>query len=321
MFSYPIRRLNLFVITLLILTLVSYSIAKLEPDSYYNQFNYWFGWLAYLSQIVEGNWGMTADGVPAFETLKQTLPATLELCLLAFILSLIIGIPLGTWAGVQRGYASDFIISSVTLLSFSVPIFWLALLLVVLFSYHLDWLPVSGRYQLPFDIPSVTGIGLIDAMLLDHENRSLIIKDIVRHLIMPTLVLAVVPTTEIIKLMRDSVSNVMKQNYVKAAATKGLTKHQIIRLHVLKNALPPVIPKFGLQISTMMTFAIITESIFNWPGIGSWLLQSLNLEDYVSVQAGVLSIGATVLFTSILFELLGDSMSPLARKEWYANQQ
>lgn len=190
--------------------------------------------------------------------------------------------------------------------------------MIMLFSLYLGWLPVSGRYNLLFEIPPTTGFAFVDVLLSNHPQRSQAIEDIIRHLIMPTLVLAVAPTTEIIKLLRDSVGDVMSQNYIKAAATKGLSKSEIVMRHVLKNALPPIIPKFGIQISTMMTFAIITESIFNWPGIGTWLLDALNLQDYVAVQAGVLAVGSIVLLANIFSDLAGAAISPLARKEWYA---
>lgn len=318
MLIYAIRRLNLFIITLLILSLIGYNIILLEPLSVYHQNTFWFGWLQYLQNIMQGNLGIAANGLPVTQSLAVVFPATLELCFFALILSFIIGVPLGTLAGINRGRTIDIVISSFTLLTFSMPIFWMAILMIMFFSLYLGWLPVSGRQNLLFEIPAITHFVLIDALLSDSPQRYQAIEDNLRHLIMPTLVLCVAPTTEIIKLLRYSVSNVMTQNYVKAAATKGLSKSEIVIRHVLKNALPPIIPKFGIQISSMMTFAIITESIFNWPGIGTWLLDALNYKDYVAVQAGVLTVGSTVLLASICSDLAGSAISPLARREWYA---
>ncbi|OEE70228.1 peptide ABC transporter permease [Enterovibrio norvegicus FF-33] len=318
MLIYVIRRLNLFIITLLILTLIGYNIVRLDDFSIYNQQEFWAGWVQYLRQLMQGNLGVAANGLPVTESLSLVFPATMELCFLAFLLALIIGIPFGTLAGIRRGSVADVMISSITLLTFSMPIFWMAILMIMVFSLYLGWLPVSGRYNLLFEIPTVTGFALVDVLLSNHPQRSQVIEDIIRHLIMPTLVLAVAPTTEIIKLLRDSVADVMSQNYIKAAATKGLSKSEIVMRHVLKNALPPIIPKFGIQISTMMTFAIITESIFNWPGIGTWLLDALSFQDYVTVQAGVLAVGSVVLLANIFSDLAGAAISPLARKEWYA---
>ncbi|PKF50546.1 ABC transporter permease [Enterovibrio nigricans] len=318
MLIYAIRRLNLFIITLLILTLISYNIVKLDPFSVFNQQEFWAGWFQYLRQLMQGNLGISADGLPVTQALSEVFPATMELCFFAFFIALIVGIPLGTLAGIRRGSPADIVISSITLLTFSMPIFWMAILMIMLFSLYLGWLPVSGRYNLLFEIPNTTGFALVDVMLSNHPQRNQAVEDIIRHLIMPTLVLAVAPTTEIIKLLRDSVSDVMSQNYIKAAATKGLSKSEIVMRHGLKNALPPIIPKFGIQISTMMTFAIITESIFNWPGIGTWLLDALSFKDYVAVQAGVLTVGSVVLLANIFSDLAGAAISPLARKEWYA---
>ncbi|WP_028022721.1 ABC transporter permease [Enterovibrio calviensis] len=318
MLIYAIRRLNLFIITLLILTLIGYNIVRLDPFSIFNQQEFWTGWFQYLRQLMQGDLGISASGLPVTESLSQVFPATLELCFFAFLLALIIGIPFGTLAGIRRGSAADIMISSITLLTFSMPIFWMAILMIMVFSLYLGWLPVSGRYNLLFEIPTVTGFALVDVLISNHPQRSQAIEDIIRHLVMPTLVLAVAPTTEIIKLLRDSVADVMSQNYIKAAATKGLSKSEIVMRHVLKNALPPIIPKFGIQISTMMTFAIITESIFNWPGIGTWLLNALSFQDYVTVQAGVLAVGSVVLLANIFSDLAGAAISPLARKEWYA---
>ncbi len=120
--------------------------------------------------------------------------------------------------------------------------------------------------------------------------------------------------------MRTSVAEVMTQNYIRAARIKGLTQTEIVTQHVLRNAIPPMVPKFGVQLSSMLTLAIITESIFNWPGIGRWLLDALSNQDYVAIQAGVLVVATLVLIANILSDLLGAIVNPLVRKEWYANQ-
>lgn len=321
MLLYSLRRLFLFTITLLLLTLISFSIMRLDFDAGYSALPFFTGWLQYIEQLLQGNFGISANGIPLNQQLIALFPATFELCFFAFLLAVLVGTPLGILAGLSQGYRTEKAISSITLLSSSIPIFWLAILLIMFFSLDNGWLPVSGRYHLLYEIPSITGFTLIDILLSGTPNQQPLLQDAFRHLLMPTIVLAIAPTTEIIRLLRDSVADVMTKNYIKAAATKGFSKSQIVRRHVIKNALPPVLPKFGLQLSTIMTFAIITESIFNWPGIGSWLLNSLDFKDYASVQAGVLAIGATVLFFNILFDFLSAAISPLVRKEWYAVNQ
>ncbi|MEL6115402.1 ABC transporter permease subunit [Photobacterium sp. SP02] len=318
MFIYTIRRLNLFLITLFILTLIGYSILRIEPSSYWNLHEFWPGWLLYLDNLMVGNLGLNQEGQPILSEILQVFPATLELCFFAFILSLIVGIPLGTLAGVKRGRWVDTCISSLTLVGYSLPLFWLAMLFIMLFSLKLGWLPVAGRYNLLYQIDSVTGFALIDVFLSDMSYRSAALIDVIRHLVLPTLVLAIAPTTEVIRLTRASVADVMQQNFIKVAQTKGLSMWEIIIRHALKNAIPPIIPKLGMQFSTMMTFAMLTESIFNWPGIGRWLLDAIATQSYVAIQAGVITVGGFILFANILSDLAGAMVNPLTRKEWYA---
>lgn len=145
-------------------------------------------------------------------------------------------------------------------------------------------------------------------------------QSVIEHMALPCLVLALAPTTQVIRLMRASVAEVMTQNYIRAARIKGLSTREIVTQHVLRNAIPPIIPKVGVQLSSMLTLAIITESIFNWPGIGRWLLDALSNQDYVSIQAGVIVVATLVLTANILSDLLGAMVNPLVRKEWYANK-
>ncbi|UXI02253.1 ABC transporter permease [Photobacterium sp. TY1-4] len=318
MFIYTIRRLNLFLITVAILTLVGFSILRLDPTLQWSHQSFWSGWFIYLENLLAGNLGLNTNGEPITQDVLAAFPATIELCFFAFVLSLLVGIPLGTLAGVKRGRLIDTSISSLALLGYSVPVFWLAVLLIMLFSQQLGWLPVAGRYSLLYEIKPVTGVALIDVILSDKPYRAEALMDTIRHLILPTLVLAMAPTTEVIRLTRASVSEIMGQNFIKVAQTKGLSMFEIIRRHVMKNAIPPIIPKLGMQFSTMMTFAMLTESIFNWPGIGRWLLNAIAGQDYVAIQAGVIAVGSFILIANILSDLAGAIVNPLVRKEWYA---
>ncbi|MDG3088353.1 ABC transporter permease subunit [Vibrio hannami] len=320
MFRYTIRRLNLFVITLIILTMVGFSILRLDPSSPFASISFFNGWTQYVEQIVQLNFGMTKHGTPIIEELVAVFPATLELCFFAFTFALLIGIPLGTLAGMRQGKMVDNIISFVSMSGYSAPIFWVALLMIMFFSLNLEILPVSGRYNLLYEIDHVTGFAIIDAMLSNKPHKALALESVLEHLILPCLVLALGPTTQVIRLMRASVTEVMAANYIRVARIKGLSKYEIIMEHVLRNALPPIVPKFGVQLSSMFTFAIITESIFNWPGIGRWLIDALANQDYASIQAGVIVVASVVLTANILSDLVGTMANPLVRKEWYANR-
>ncbi|ELE5025269.1 ABC transporter permease subunit [Vibrio fluvialis] len=320
MLNYTIRRFNLFVITLLILTMVGYSLLRLDPQSPWAIQEFWQGWLEYITELMQFNFGVNKNGMPIAHELVLVFPATLELCLIAFILSLLVGIPIGTVAGMKQGKWLDTIISFTSMSGYSAPLFWVAMMMIMVFSLHYEMLPVSGRYDLLYQVEHVTGFALIDAFLAEGAYRSYALQSVIEHMILPCLVLALAPTTQVIRLMRASVADIMGQNYIRAARIKGLSYYEIVIQHVLRNAIPPIIPKFGVQLSSMLTLAIITESIFNWPGIGRWLLDALSNQDYVSIQAGVIAVGALVLTANILSDLIGAMINPLVRKEWYANK-
>jgi len=320
MLLYTVRRLNLFIITLLILTMVGFSLLRLEPQSPWAIQDFWSGWLTYLGELMQLNFGVNKAGIPIIDELQVVFPATLELCLIAFVISLLIGIPIGTIAGMKQGKWIDTAISFTSMSGYSAPLFWIALLMIMVFSLHWEIFPVAGRYDLLYQIEHVTGFALIDAFFADGKYRAHALQSVIEHLILPCLVLALAPTTQVIGLMRTSVAEVMGQNYIRAARIKGLSTREIVTQHVLRNAIPPIIPKIGVQLSSMLTLAIITESIFNWPGIGRWLLDALSNQDYVAIQAGVIVVATFVLTANILSDLIGAMINPLVRKEWYANR-
>ncbi|ELN9187136.1 ABC transporter permease subunit [Vibrio cholerae] len=320
MFVYTVRKFNLFIITLLILTMVGYSLARFDPDSPWTLIGFWQGWSSYLVQLMEFNFGLNKNGVPIIHELLVVFPATIELCTIAFILSLLVGIPIGTLAGMRQGKWLDTIISFISMSGYSAPIFWLALMMIMAFSLHFPVFPVAGRYDLLYQIDHVTGFALIDAFLSQSPYRSQALQSVIEHLTLPCLVLALAPTTQVIGQMRASVAEVMNQNYIRAAKIRGFSNYQIVTQHVLRNAIPPMIPKFGVQLSSMLTLAIITESIFNWPGIGRWLLDALANRDFMSIQAGVIVVGTLVLTANILSDLIGAAANPLVRKEWYVKR-
>lgn len=318
MFWYSVRRLNLFIITLLILTFVGYSLVRLDPNSVWTTQAFLPGWVDYVSQLSRLDFGLTKAGIPITNELAAVLPATLELCFVAFMISVVVGIPAGTIAGMRKGKWLDNIISFSSMVGYAAPLFWIALLMIMYFSLNYQWFPVAGRYDLLYEIDHVTGFALVDALLSDGPYRKEALQSVIEHMILPCLVLALSPTMQVIRMMRTSVTEVMGQNYIRAARIKGLSNYEIVIEHVLRNAIPPIIPKLGVQLSSMITLAIMTESIFNWPGIGRWLLDALSTQDYASIQAGVLVVATIVLAASILSDLLGAMINPLVRKEWYA---
>lgn len=319
MIIFTLRRFLLLLITLFFLTLVSFSLSYFTPRAPLNGAALLDAYQFYFVSLLHWDFGVSSiNGQAISEQLREVFPATMELCLLAFTLALFIGIPLGIIAGVMRGKWQDTAISTFALLGFSMPVFWLALLLMLFFSLHLGWLPVSGRFDLLYQVKPITGFALIDAWLSDSPYRTEMIGSALRHMILPITALAVAPTTEVVRLMRISTDDVLNQNYIKAAATRGLSRFTIIRRHVLHNALPPIVPKLGLQFSTMLTLAMITEVVFSWPGLGRWMINAIRQQDYAAISAGVMVVGTLVIAINVLADILGAATNPLKHKEWYA---
>lgn len=321
MIIYTLRRLVLWLVTLFMLTLVAFSLsfftphAPLQGASFIDACLFWYRGLFHLDFGVS-----SINGEPIVQQIREVFPATLELCIMAFALALLIGIPLGIVAGLLRNKWQDKTISLLALLGFSMPVFWLALLLTQLFSLDLGWLPVSGRIDLLYPVKNITGFALIDAWISPSPWRHEMLKSALLHLILPVTTLCVAPTTEVVRLLRISTREVMEQNYIKAAAIRGLSRLTIIRRHLLHNALPPVIPRLGLQFSTMLTLTMITEVVFSWPGLGRWLVDAIRQQDYAAISAGVMMVGGLVITVNVLADILGAMMTPLKHKEWYARR-
>ncbi|WJV52012.1 putrescine export ABC transporter permease SapB [Prodigiosinella aquatilis] len=319
MIIYALRRLLLLLVTLFLLSLISFSLVYFTPHAPLSGAALLDAYHFYFVSLLQGDFGLSSiNGQPINEQLREVFPATIELCVLSFSLSLLVGIPLGITAGVMQNKGMDKFISGLALLGFSLPVFWLALLMTLFFSLHLGWLPVSGRFDLLYQVPPVTGFALIDAWLSDSPYRDEMLLSAIRHLILPVIVLSVGPTTEVIRLLRLSTAEIGSKNYIKAALTRGLSRSTVIRRHLLHNALPPIIPKLGLQFSTMLTLAMITEVVFSWPGLGRWLVNAIRQQDYSAISAGVMVIGTVVISINVLSDIWGAMANPLKHKEWYA---
>lgn len=208
MFLYILRRINLLLITLLALTFVAYL---LDFRLIGQQASFWSGYPDFLRRIMDGDLGLSSvSGLPVLEEIRHYFPATLILCMAAFAISLLVGIPLGTLAALYQGKPLDLSIMTAGLIGYAVPVFWLALLVVMFFSLDLGWLPASGQISLLYDVPSITGIAVFDVLMSHEPWRQAALHDALRHLILPSLVLAVVPTTEVIRHVRSSLIDVMK---------------------------------------------------------------------------------------------------------------
>ncbi|MGX1100016.1 ABC transporter permease subunit [Amorphus sp. MBR-141] len=266
----------------------------------------------YLWGILHGDFGTSlVTKRPVLEEFLARFPATLELSICAMIFAIVLGIPAGVFAAVRRGSVYDQSIMTTALVGYSMPIFWWGLLLIILFSVTLGWTPVSGRISLMYYFPQVTGFMLIDSLLSGQKGA---FASAVSHLILPTIVLGTIPLAVIARQTRSAMLEVLGEDYVRTARAKGLSSGRIIGLHALRNALIPVVTVIGLQVGVMMAGAILTETIFSWPGVGKWMVDSVFKRDYPVVQGGLLLIAAIVMIVNLIVDVLYGTINPRIRQ-------
>ncbi|MFC3528941.1 ABC transporter permease subunit [Paracoccus mangrovi] len=271
----------------------------------------WQQYLSYLNQLAHGDLGNSlVTKKPVLAEFLTLFPATVELGLVAIIIATLIGVPVGVIAAIERGSWFDQISMTGALVGFSMPIFWWGLLLIILFSGILQWTPVSGRISLMYFFPPVTGFMLIDSLLSGQKGAFL---SAISHLILPAVVLATIPLAVIARQTRSAMLEVMGEDYVRTARAKGLSPTRVIGVHALRNAMIPVITTIGLQIGVLLAGAILTETIFSWPGIGKWMIDSISRRDYPVVQSGLLLIAGIVMIVNLLVDLTYGLINPRIR--------
>jgi dipeptide transport system permease protein len=272
----------------------------------------WKQFLDYAGGIVQGDFGTSIiSKTPVLEEFMTLFPATLELTICAMLFASVIGMAAGVFAAAKRGGIYDQTLMGVALAGYSMPIFWWGLLLILLMSNTLGLTPVSGRVDLiKYFYPPVTGFALIDSVLSGQKGA---FGDAVHHLILPTIVLGTVPLAVIARMTRSSMLEVLEEDYVRTARAKGLSPRRVIGLHALRNALIPVVTSIGLQIGTLLAGAVLTETIFSWPGVGKWLVDSIGRRDYPALQGGIMLIALCVIVVNLLIEMLYGLINPRVR--------
>jgi dipeptide transport system permease protein len=222
-----------------------------------------------------------------------------------------IGIPAGVYAAIRRGKFFDQALMVTALTGYSMPIFWWGLVLILLMSNTLHLTPVSGRVDLiKYYYPQPTGFLLIDSLLSGEKGAFL---DVVRHLILPTIVLGTVPLGAIARMTRSAMLEVLDEDYVRTAKAKGLSPFRIINIHALRNALIPVVTSIGLQMGSLLAGAFLTETIFSWPGIGHWLVQSVGRRDYPVLQGGIMLVAVVVMLLNVVLDFVSSLINPRLR--------
>ena len=265
----------------------------------------------YLSRLAHGDLGRSiVTHEPVIAEFQTLFPATVELSVCAILFALCLGLPAGIIAAVRRNSIFDHGVMGISLTGYSMPIFWWGLLLILLFSVQLGWTPVSGRIAVQYYIEPVTGFLLIDTLLSDDAGA---FRSALSHLVLPTIVLGTVPLAVIARMTRSAMLEVLGEDYIRTARAKGLPRFRVIAIHALRNALIPVVTVIGLQVGVLFTGAILTETIFSWPGIGKWLIEGINRRDYPVLQGGTLLIGAIVMSVNLLVDIAYGLINPRIR--------
>ena len=333
MFTFLVKRLALVLPTFLGITLLVFSLIRLLPgdpvealsgergmtEERYTRLVKEFGldrplpvqYADYVWKALHGDLGLsTITHESVFREFVARFPATIELSVCAMLLALLIGIPAGIVAAVNRNTVWDYSVMGASLTGFSMPIFWWGLLLILTFSVTLGWTPVSGRIAIAYDIPPVTGFMLIDSLL---SNDAGAFWSALAHLVLPSIALGTIPLAVIARMTRSSMLEVLREDYVRTARAKGASTFRVVGIHALRNALIPVATTIGLQVGTLLAGAILTETIFSWPGIGKWLVEAIGRRDYPAVQGGLLMSATVIIAVNLLVDVLYGVINPRIR--------
>ncbi|MGO4739916.1 ABC transporter permease [Bosea sp. 2KB_26] len=261
----------------------------------------WQQYLSFLGGAVRGDLGRSfVFNEPALRVILQRMPATLELALAAMLLSVVIGIPLGLYAGVRPNSPVAKTMMAGSILGFSLPSFWVGLLLIMVFAVQLSWLPAGGRG------PTRELLGL---------QWSFLTPEGLRHLILPALNLALFKISLVMRLVRAETREIIPQDYIRTARAKGLGESAILRVHLLKNILIPVVTIVGLEFGSVIAFSVVTETIFAWPGMGKLIIDSINLLDRPMIVAYLMVIVVLFVVINLVVDLIYTALDPRVRLE------
>jgi dipeptide transport system permease protein len=331
--AFLAKRLALVVPTFLGITLLVFALIRLIPgdpvealsgergmtEERYHRLVHEFGldrplavqYGEYVWRALHGDLGLSVvTHEPVFSEFAARFPATVELSLVAMLFALAIGIPAGIVAAVKRNTVWDYSVMGASLTGYSMPIFWWGLLLILTFSVGLGWTPVSGRVAIQYDIAPVTGFMLVDALLAGDHGA---FRSALSHLVLPAIALGTIPLAVIARMTRSSMLEVLREDYVRTARAKGAGSVRVVAVHALRNALIPVVTTIGLQVGTLFAGAILTETIFSWPGVGKWLVEAIHRRDYAAVQGGILCTATVVIAVNLVVDVLYGVINPRIR--------
>ena len=259
----------------------------------------WQQYFLFVANALQGDMGRSfAFSAPAMTLIIERMPATLELALVAIVMSIALGIPLGLWAGLRPDGIAGKTIMAVSILGFSLPTFWVGLMLIMVFAVQLGWLPSSGRGS---------------TQLLLGIQVSFLTLDGLKHLLLPAFNLALFNIALVIRLTRAGAQEALLQDYVKFARAKGLSNTRIIGVHVLKNILIPIVTVIALQFGSIIAFAIVTESVFAWPGMGKLIIDSIRFLDRPVIVAYLMLIVVIFIVINLVVDVVYSLLDPRVR--------
>ncbi|NUK31731.1 ABC transporter permease [Parageobacillus sp. VR-IP] len=265
-------------------------------------------YIKYLGSLLHGDLGESIrTGAAISDEIWPYLAATLELSLAAMIIAVVIGVNAGIISAWFQNSWFDYIAMVLALIGVSMPIFWLGLMEQWVFAIQLDWLPTSGREDVRNPIEPITHLYLLDTLLAGNTEQFM---QVVQHLILPSVALATIPMAIIARITRSSMLEVMKSDYIRTARAKGLSMFWVVYKHSLKNAIIPVLTVIGLQTGLLLGGAILTETIFSWPGIGRYIYDAIGYRDYPVIQSGILVIATIFIFINLIVDLLYAMIDP-----------
>ncbi len=335
MFSFILKRLATLIPTLIGITLVAFGLIRLIPG---DPIEVMMGerrldpevhaamvksmgldqplatqYFQYLGNLLQGDLGQSlVSREPVAKEFAALFPATVELALTALLLAVTLGLLLGMLAGLKRGSLFDQGVMGMATVGYSMPVFWWGLILIMFFSVNLGWTPVSGRISIEYDVARVSGFLLVDSWLSGEEGA---FSSALAHLLLPAVVLGTSSLAVVARMTRSSMLEVLREDYVRTARAKGLSPVRVVVVHALRNALIPVLTVVGMQTGSLLAGAVLTETIFSWPGIGKWLIDSIARRDYPVVQAGILISALTFIAVNLFVDILYGVVNPRIRAQ------
>ena len=262
----------------------------------------------FLKRLMKGDLGETIwSRQKVWIEVKERFPATIELSVVALFISCFFGIIFGIISATRQYSIFDYLSMLGALIGVSMPIFWLGLVFMLIFSVNLGWLPLSGRISVGVDLEVVTNFYILDAVLTKNWGA---LKDVLWHIIMPATTLSTIPMAIVARMTRSSMLEVLRQDYIKTAKAKGLSQFIVTFKHALRNALIPVVTTIGLQFGVALGGAILTETIFAWPGVGKWMFDAVMKRDYMVIQGGTLFIAAVFVVINLMVDVLYAVINP-----------